>query len=408
MKASPAVAVLLVASVAVFSARAEPAGPRVLHVPATEQTAEQGILRPVPIALEVPSDLPARRALLHYLVWGAREWQTLELRREGNRYVGAIPCLEVGSLGGQLRYYVRLHDVAGNVIAFSGTRARPYVVAIHHPSARPDLAGRADQCPDPADCPPGLPGCPSAEGEQVPCARDADCEGGQICGWEGVCTEAKRRLTWLGIEVSQGLGVVSARGACSVPSQETAGYACYRRFDGAVYTGRPVYSNEPLGWGRAPTRAKLSFERLISYNTSVGIKLGFAFLGEGPTLPGAAGFMPFSAELLARYWFGSDPFARPGLRPYATFGAGFAEYDVSFAVRVREQPDALFTQGGNDLEQRLRASKRAGDGFVEAGLGAMYPLSDGLAPCAEVSVAEAFPFAATIFSASVGLKVGLR
>src|SRR5688572_5012771 len=42
-----------------------PGGPRLLHVPAGARTAEQGILTPVPISLEVPADLPARRVLLH-------------------------------------------------------------------------------------------------------------------------------------------------------------------------------------------------------------------------------------------------------------------------------------------------------------------------------------------------------
>lgn len=119
-----------------WAANAEPLGPRLLHVPAANRTSEQGVLTPVPVSLEIPRDLPARRVLLHYHLFGAREWRALELRRETQRYVGAIPCLEVGEMTREVRYYIRVHDAAGAVIAFSGTRSNPYVVAIHHPSAR--------------------------------------------------------------------------------------------------------------------------------------------------------------------------------------------------------------------------------------------------------------------------------
>lgn len=382
-------------------------GPRILHVPAGVQTAEQGILRPVPIALTVPAELVARRALLHFKTLGSPEWKTLELRRDGTRFVGAIPCLDVGSLGGEIRYYVRFHDADGGVIAFDATRAKPYLVKIHHPSARPDLAQGGGQCPDPADCPPGLPGCPSAEVERVPCRRDADCEGGQTCSWEGYCADDARRYGWLGLELSQDLGLVATRGACSVESQENAGYACYRGFDGAVYTGRPVYSDEPLAVGRAPTRALISYERLVSYQTTLGVRLGYALFGARRTLPGAADFVPFSIEATARHWLGADPFARRGLRGYLMASAGFAEFDVGFTAHVREDPGAPYSQPSNDLEQSLNASKRAGDLFIALGTGVMYPLSDGFAPVAELRVAQAFPYSATIATGSVGVKMAV-
>jgi hypothetical protein len=388
-------------------AAAAPDGPRIIHAPADTQTAEQGILRPVPITLEIPSDLAARRALLHFRTLGSSAWKTLELRREGSRYVGAIACLEVGSLGGEVRYYVRFHDGQGAVIAFSGTRAAPYLVKVHHPSARPDLASAAGQCPDPADCPPGLPGCPSAEVERVPCQRDVDCEGGQTCGWDGYCADDPRRYNWFGLELSQDVGIVAAQGACSVQSQESDAYACYRAHDGAVYTGRPIYGDEPIAVGRAPTRVLLSYERLVSYQTTLGVRVGYALFGARRTLPGAVGFVPFSAEASARHWLGSDPFARDGLRAYVMASAGFAEFDIGFDAHVREDPDAPYTQPGNDLEQSLDASKRAGDLFIALGGGLMYPLRESFAPVVEVRVAQAFPYAATVLSASLGVKIGV-
>lgn len=413
MNARRSLAGLLLALAAAPSAGAQTetsraSGPRLLHVPPATKATEQGILTPVPVGLEIPLDLAARRVLLHYHVFGSREWRTLELRREGARYKGAIPCLEVSEMTKEIRYYIRVHDAAGAVIAFSGTRSSPYVVAIHHPSARPDLVSAAGRCPDPAECPPGLPGCPSEEVERIPCLKDSDCEGGLSCDWEGFCSADPRRKNWLGLDIAQGLGMVAAQGACSVNSQESAGYACYRERDGAIYTGRPIYSNESAAWGWAPTRLRLSYDRLIFYNTSLGVRVGYAFAGEGPTLPAAAGFVPFSAEATARYWPGSDPFGRGGLRPFLSLGAGFAEFDVGVSVHVREDPRAAYSQGGNDLEQTLRVSKRAGDAFVSLGAGALYPLTEDLGAMVEVAVCQAFPFAATIATGSSGLSLGFR
>jgi hypothetical protein len=383
-------------------------GPRLLHVPASARAAEQGILTPVPVSLQVPTDLPARRVLLHYKLFGIKEWRTLELRREGARYVGAIPCLEVNSLAGEIRYYIRVHDMAGSVIAFSGTRASPYRVAVHHPSARPDLNASEARCPDPADCPPGLPGCPSAEVERVPCQRDSDCEGGQSCGWDGFCAHDPRRYNWLSLEVSQSAGVVSEQGACSVANQENEGYACYRQLDGEVYRGRPVYSDEGLaaGWGQA--RVLVGYERLLFYDTSLAARIGYAFAGSGPSLPGSADYVPYSVELLARHWLGNDLFARPGLRSYLMLGVGAAQHDIAFRAHVREDPHAPYTQAGNDLEQTLHAWRRAGDGFIAVGAGAVYAISPAFAPSFELSACQTFPYGATLLTANLGIRLGVK
>jgi hypothetical protein len=346
--------------------------------------------------------------LLHYHVFGAAEWRTLELRREGARYVGAIPCLQVSEMTREIRYYIRVHDAAGAVVAFSGTRSRPYVVAIHHPSARPDLASGALRCPDPAECPPGLPGCPSEEIEKIPCQRDRDCEGGLSCGWDGFCGKDPRRKSWLGVDIAQSVGAFAAQGACSVSSQENAGYACFRSRDGEQYRGRPVYRNEAPAIGWAPTRVRLGYDRLVFYDTSLGVRVGYAFAGEGPTLPGGAAFVPYSAEIVARHWLGSDPFARGGLRGFLSASAGFAQFDVAATTKTREDPRAPYAQGGNDLEQQVDVWKRAGDLFVAVGGGAVYPLSEDLALEVELSVAQAFPFAATLATGSAGVRLGLE
>ena len=391
------------------SALAEPASrePRLLHVPPAQQHAEQGILTPVPIRVELPPDVDAHRVLVHYRVRGSPAWTTLELRRDatGPRFAGAIPCLEVSTITGDLAYYIRVHDAGGAVVAYVGTRASPFVVTVLHESERPDLKAGA-RCPDPADCPRGLPGCPSEEVERVPCRRDADCEGGAVCSWEGYCEDVVRKSNWVSLDVSGALGLFAGTGACSVDSQESAGYACYRQTDGARYLGHPVYTNEPLVLGRAPLRVELGYERLLFYDATLTARLGYAFFGAGPEDVAATPFIPLSASLGARYYPGHDPFATRGLEPFVSASAGFSMFDLEGDVRVRENPNAATLQGGNDLEQTLDVWRRAGDAFVSVGAGAVLFTSPGFSFRTEVEVAQTFPHAATIGTLRIGAATG--
>jgi hypothetical protein len=383
-------------------------GPRLLHVPAEQRRAEQGILTPVPVGVELPPGLDAARVLLHYRVHGAPRWVTLELQRAGTaaRYAGAIPCLEVSTITGEIHYYIRVHDADGGVTAFSGSRAFPYVVKVIHPSERPDLARSGARCPDPADCPPGLLGCPSEVVERVPCRSDADCEGGASCSWDGFCELVDRRKNWVSLDVSAGAGLVGASGACSLYAQENEGYACYRERDGARYYGSPVYTNEPLALTRAPVRVTLGYDRLVAYDTTVGARFGYALSGAAPEGASAGDFVPWSAELRVARYFAEDPFARHGLSGYVTLSAGFSMFDLEGSVEVREDPSVPPQQSGNDLEQTLELWKRAGDGFVATGVGLAYFAAPGFLLRAEISAAGTFPFSALILTPSLGAEVG--
>lgn len=385
----------------------ETGGPEVLHAPLLERQAEQGILRAVPIELELPREiaLRARRALVHYRLWGDPDWTTLELRREGGHAEGAIPCLEISTVTGDLKYYIRVHDAEGRVIATGASRAAPYRVTIRHDTTLEGRAKHAAKCPDPADCPRGLPGCPSERVVQIACRSDGDCEGGMTCSFRGFCERVDRRNTWVSLSIEQDLGVIAATGACSVASQESEGYACMRA-DGEQYIGTPALTSEPPGVGRGPTRVVLGVDRLIHYNTSLGLRVGLAFLGEGPTPRVGTAFVPFSIAARATHWFGEDPFGRVGLRPFAFLTAGYAMVDVKAESRVREDPTAPSFQGGNDLEQTVDLWKRAGDGFVGVGAGLAVPLGAGVALAAEVAALHAFPFSALVIAPSAGLMLG--
>jgi hypothetical protein len=376
-------------------------------MPLLERRAEQGILRAVPISLELPRDiaLRARRVLVHYRLWGDPDWTTIQLRRNGARYEGAIPCLEISTVTGDLRYHIRVHDLDGRVIATGASRAKPYRVSIKHDTTLEAGAKRAAKCPDPADCPRGLPGCPSEPVVVIQCHTDGDCVGGMTCSWRGFCERVDRRSNWVSLSLEQDFGLVSASGACSVHAQENEGYACYRA-DGAQYTGTPVLTNEPLGAGIGPTRLVLGFERLLYYDTSVGLRAGWALAGAGPTPRGGTEFFPLSVSVRATHWFGEDPFARSGLRPFAFLTAGYAMFDVKTSAHVREDPAAVAYQGGNDLEQTVDLWKRAGDGFVGAGGGLAFAFTPRVAAAVEVGVLEALPYGALVIAPAAGLMLG--
>ncbi|UQA59702.1 hypothetical protein [Polyangium aurulentum] len=382
-------------------------GPEVLHMPTLERKAEQGILRPVPIVVDLPRDvaLRARRVLVHYRLWGDPDWTTLELRRAGARYEGAIPCLEISTVTGDLRYYIRVHDAEGRVIATGAARVAPYFVTIKHDTTLDPDQPRVAKCPDPADCPRGLPGCPSERVVEIACKTDADCEGGATCSWRGFCERADRRKNWLSISAQQELGFMSMTGACSIQMQENEGYSCHRA-DGAQYTGTPVHTNEPLGVGLGPTRLVLGFDRLLFYDTTLGVRVGWAFFGEGPTPREGTAFVPLLVSARATHWFGDDLFKRSGLRPFVFVTGGYAMTDIKAQGHVREDPTAVPYQEDNDLEQTTTVWKRAGDGFAGAGAGLGFAWEARRVAFVELAALGAFPFGAVVIAPSAGVMLG--
>ncbi len=387
--------------------RAEPGlttlGPEILRMRVLERRAVQGILTPVPVDVELPEAIlaRARRVLVHYRVWGDPDWTTIELGRSGRRHRGEIPCLEVSTITGDVRFYLRIHDAEGRVIAASGSRASPYRVSIVHDTHSDEATRRPARCPDPADCPPNLPGCGS-ERLEVPCSTDGDCEGGATCGFFGICEDVDRPRNAVTLGVGHGFGAVATAGACTMESQEREGYACFRQHDGAAYYGRPAPANEPLRVGPTQTRLTLGYERLVFLDASVGARVSWAAAGEGRTAPRGTEFFPLAGELRATRWFGSDPWASRSLRAYAFTAIGAGMFDVRVEVPVREDVREPGLQGGNDLEQTLDVTRRAGDAWIAVGAGGEVEIARPFAFAFELEVLQAFPFPATVVLPSAG------
>jgi hypothetical protein len=387
-----------------------PARVEIEHQAVVERVAEQGILTPVPIRLRLPPGASAERVLVHFKAFGSREWATLELERAPSGWEGAIPCLEISTITGVLRYYIRAYDEDGRVIATSGSRETPYTVVIKSTSDAPRGLGGAAvprKCPDPTDCPRGLPGCGSEPVERVPCHEDSDCEGGLSCGFDGFCEKAQRERNWIGVSASQDFAFLPTRDACSPAGQTSEGFTCFRRSDGAQYNGAPLPDqNRPIRAGLGPSRVNVSFDRLVLENVMLGIRVGWAFYGERTAGKGMPGFVPFGVEARLGYLLGDDLLARAGFRPFALVLAGAAQFDTRVPVKVTEDLQQRPAQRGNDIEQTLDANKRAGDFYVGLGAGALIGGSRSSGWIFSLRVLEVFPFGATIVTPELGYAFG--
>jgi hypothetical protein len=118
------------------------------------------------------------------------------------------------------------------------------------------------------------------------------------------------------------------------------------------------------GIGIATTRVLLGYDRLFLERILAGARLGLA-LGGAPASSVAGKFLPLHLELRGAYFFGENPFARTGLRPYVGLAAGIAEVDAHVAVDY-------FDNGRRGV---LDAWRKTGKAFAALNLGTQIALS---------------------------------
>jgi hypothetical protein len=239
------------------------------------------------------------------------------------------------------------------------------------------------------DCPPGFPGCESA-----PTKDEAQEPATEV---ESPAAPFERNWFGLGFQVDA-LILPSADEACAGGS----GYTCF---------GQGYYAQKPLpgaddavdgGFKLATMRFVLAYDRALTSHVLVGGRFGYAFHG-GPQRPGGPAFEPFDLEARVSYWFGHDPLAHKGLRPFVMAAAGIAEVDASVPVDVYANMASY--QAGQ--QQDFTAWKKTGLGFVALGLGAMYAVTTSSGVVLELKAQETFPTAGTGFGAQLGYAIGL-
>jgi len=251
-----------------------------------------------------------------------------------------------------------------------------------------------------------------AEEEEKPAkaakSKDEDCESGsESCLEDEPAKEesgpSKGANNWLSLHFEQDILLYSARdqvcGSNATGNQPASNYSCFQ--NGAPFGDTPGEDIAPGpgnhvsgGLGRATVRLLIGFDRLLTSNLSLGLRLGYAFGGRPA---GESKFLPFHAELRANYWFGAAPFESSGLRPYLSLSGGLAEVDGRVSV---EYYDPSGTKG------TLDAWRKTGTGFAGLGFGVMVPFAgdNGIVP--ELRAMQLFGASGTVFDVSIGYARG--
>ncbi|HEX7667997.1 MAG TPA: hypothetical protein VF395_00330, partial [Polyangiaceae bacterium] len=371
----------------VAAAPDKPTPGEIVHEPPTEQA----VLTPVPIYVELPEGVTAAKVTVRYKPFGATAWKSVEMSRRKDGYGVEVPCLDVGSTTGDLEYYIVASDAGGDVAAFSGTRNAPHKVPIKNELSGdpPHLPGKppSAQCQDVSDCPPEFPGC--ASGEKKPESASAGT---------GAAVFAKN---WMSLSVQQDiLFLSSSKSACSGGNE----YSCFFGDSDRYYGDLPYAKsgNEVAGGARlATTRLLGGYDRLFGANIGVGVRLGFAF-GGGPKAPSGNAFLPLHAEARVTYTFGTEPFARKGIRPYVHLSAGLAEIDGHVSVPVYADATAY----AKDVRLGLTAWKKTGTAFVGLGGGVMYAITPASGPFLDVRLMQMLGVSGTALAPLIGYAIG--
>ena len=208
---------------------------------------------------------------------------------------------------------------------------------------------------------------------------------------------SKGSKNWLSLHFQQDLLLYSAQDqVCGSGGASGAdNYSCFQNdvpFTGTIAPGPGNHVSG--GLGRATSRLLIGFDRLLSSNLSLGLRLGYAFGGRPP---GADKFFPFHAELRLNYWFGSAPFESSGLRPYLSLSGGMAEVDGKVPVEYYDTAGAKRT---------VDAWRKTGKTFAGLAFGVMVPFAgdNGIVP--ELRALQMFGASGTVFDVSIGYARG--
>jgi Tetratricopeptide repeat len=285
------------------------------------------------------------------------------------------------------------------------TKPEPAEGTDNSDNAAPPAAGNEDtdenaEQPEPkavvkaegSDCPPGFPGCKSANS----CSNDDDCGAGEKCV-DSKCSSGEEtapdKKNWVSLAFQADLLLLPA---ASDVCHGGAGYSCFNT-NGSWYSGTPnLHENDSVdgGMALATLRILASYDRTFG-NFTAGAALGFAFRG-GPSRPGAMAFLPFHGELRGKYWFGKHPLGK-GFRANLMLGAGIAEVDSSIAnVSIREGTTA----------SNKDAWRKTGTGFVTAGVGIGYGFTSNTSLMLEPRFMQMFPTSGEVIGVQLAFGIG--
>ena len=245
------------------------------------------------------------------------------------------------------------------------------------------------------DCTPGSDGCDAEASAPI-----ADATAG-----------ARTHKNWISLTFEQDFLVYSATNdVCATDGppayNEAPQYACFQSGSQYGYTSGqnilPGVGNRVAGGvGLSTSRVLLGFDRLLSSNFSMGVRLGFAF-GGGPTPNTGDKFLPLHAELRGNYWFGTDPFESDGVRPYVGLSVGLAELDGHVSVEYYADQAGYNSNSKGTLD----AWRKTGKAFGGLGFGMMIPFAGSSAIVPEVRAMEMLGASSLAFDVALGYAYG--
>ena len=172
----------------------QPGGGDFSHAPPPEGQVDT----PLAIYLEYTGSDQIGKVVAKYKGTGMSDWKSLDLKKVGDGYGALIPCKDVQQ--GSMQYYVVGFNPQNDPVATSGSRNKPYTVAVN-----PQISGPVPSLPghDPpakcsggtadansTECPPDFPGCNAPKKQSgEDCSKDAECSNGLCIG--GKCIEKK-------------------------------------------------------------------------------------------------------------------------------------------------------------------------------------------------------------------------
>lgn len=173
---------------------AQPGGGDFSHAPPPEGQ----VNTPLAIYLEYTGADPIGKVVAKYKGTGMSDWKSLDLKKTGDGYGALIPCKDVQQ--GSMQYYVVGFNPQNDPVATSGSRNKPYTVAVN-----PQISGPVPSLPghDPpgqcsggiadanaTECPPDFPGCNAPKKQSgEDCTKDSECSNALCTG--GKCIEKK-------------------------------------------------------------------------------------------------------------------------------------------------------------------------------------------------------------------------
>lgn len=345
--------------------------------------------RPIPISCSTRVS-GVVRVVLRYRAYGSDRWTRSELRREGDEWLGEIPCTELSGPG-TWGMYVEAKDERDDALERIGSRERPLVFEVVEESAEPppSLPGRPapDKCVETTYCPEDMVGTPACEalkgrsgsGEVGSCSATSDCDLGMdcvdgTCQAASICTadadcpsegevcraglcelpETAGKRDWFGVHFGADFALLGSANDVCTPG---GGFAC---FDGAdAYDGTPYRDNGggvASGLHMGTMRVMLAYDRFLFDRFSLGVRFGFAFSGAPED------FFPLHLEGRGTYYFGDLTRGLSTFVPYVAAGFGLAQVDSRVEVQMVDcLPDQVAS---------CQAAAQVDEGLVDPDTGA--------------------------------------